>query len=378
MKKVAAFILVLFLAFASILQCTAVPLDRKLSNFDCRHPQRLLDSFYIENDIFHDAHSQHRDIKRASPASVGLKASTLEQAAVELQRSNQPTSLLVARKGKLVFERYFNEAKPSDSINVHSASKSLLSIAAAVALENKQIASLDQPVFKVAPELFAGTNGDARKKLITFRHLLNMQSGLAWKEDRTERKIARQKNWAQAILQQPLKFTPGTKFNYSTGDSHLLAAALSKAVGENLCSYLDRHLFSPLKVRPEMWVVDPQGVFSGGFNFFFTPRELLKIGLLLQNNGRWNDRQIFPEIWMKQLAKQRFTYQYKGYQNLFWLKKIGRQKAIVSWGFGGQRIFLIPSLELVIVITTDTKRFESEYSSEEIVKDYLFNAVSVQ
>ena len=142
------------------------------------------------------------------------------------------------------------------------------------------------------PEYFG--NAPAGKKKITLRHLLTMRSGLEWTEDSTEDQVEKAPDWVQAILGRPLASAPGTAYNYSSGNTHVVSAVLQKATGMSTCQFARRYLFGPMGITAEHWGRDPRGVFSGGYNLYLTPRELAKFGLLYLHGGKWNGRQLVP------------------------------------------------------------------------------------
>src|SRR5262249_9200103 len=161
----------------------------------------------------------------AQPESEGLQAAVLESGAAELRKLPQALSFLVLRNGTLVFESYFNGSSPTDSNNVHSSSKSILSLLVGIAVREGFIHDVDQPIGRLlSPELSV----PLLKRNITLRHLLTMSAGLEWTEDSTESTIEKKRIWTQAILDLPLAHEPGKEFNYDTGLTHLVSAVLTQ------------------------------------------------------------------------------------------------------------------------------------------------------
>lgn len=309
------------------------------------------DSWYESNPTYSDPVDDSSDWPAASPSS-GVDVSRLDAGVRAIQNSSL-TSVLVVRHGALVYERYLNGASRSTSSNVHSASKIVIGAALAVAVREGRIPSLDARVSDLLPEYFAGASEE--KKSITVRHLMTMSSGLAWTEDETEYRLERTSNWVEGILAQPLVATPGTTFEYSTGNTHVLSAILQRATGMNTCAFVHQRLFTPMNVTAEHWGRDPQGVSSGGYNVYLTPREMAKIGVLLLNGGTWKGQSLVPEWFVAEAQQPRFavdsTY---SFGELLWLRTVSGHRVFVAWGWGGQFIYVIPDDDIVLVATENT------------------------
>jgi len=289
-----------------------------------------------------------------------MSSSRLEQASTALADLPYTWSFLVIRHGALVFERYYHGSAKNQSNNVHSASKSIWGAAIGIAIDQGQIPSADAPIASILPSrYFAAMSPEARA--IKVRDLLTMTSGSRWDEDATETQIQQTPDWVAAILSLPTAAPPGTTFNYSTGDTHLSSAVLTSATQTTACEFIHQHLLAPLGVVAEHWGRDPQGYFSGGYNFYLTPRELARFGLLYLRNGRWNGRQLVPAAWVQASMTTQVDagapYSY-GYD--FWLRDIAGHHVAMAWGSGGQLIYIIKDLDLVVVLTTNTREFAQD------------------
>jgi len=324
----------------------------------------LAQPFYENNPTYRDPVNDDVTWSFASPASVGLRAELLEQAGARFGDEPFSFSLLVVRHDKLVFERYFHGADSRASNNVHSASKSILSAAVGIAVARGVFSSASAPLRAYLPSAPRG---------VTLRQLLNMTSGISWQEDKTESLIEKEPDWVAAILARDFS---GHRFNYSTGNTHLLSAALGRASGVSLEAFTRQYLFTPLGIDSEHWGADPQGVSSGGYNVYLTPRELAKFGRLYLHEGKWKGSQIVPRAWVRaSLRKQsggRGGYEY-GYG--WWLRKIRGVPVKMAWGFGGQMLFLVPSLDMAVVMTTNTAKFSPEFDGVELMRKFVLPAV---
>ncbi|WP_406437683.1 beta-lactamase family protein [Streptomyces sp. NBC_01613] len=289
-----------------------------------------------------------------SPQSVGMDPAVLEAGLRQLGRERSVFSALVVRHGRLVAERYFHGSRRNHSNNVHSASKSMLQALIGIAVRQGFIGSIDDPVHRYLPEYFA--DAPAAERRMTLRHLLTMTAGWEWQEDETEDTVEKQRDWVKAIVDRDLAHEPGTAFTYSTGNTHLLSAVLQRASGLNTCEFARRYLFDPLGITAEHWGRDPQGVYSGGYNLYLTPRELAKFGLLYLNQGRWQGRQVVPRETVTQSMRPvvRAGDGYS-YAHGWWVRRIGGRIVPFAWGYGGQYIYLLPAADVVVVVTENTR-----------------------
>lgn len=286
---------------------------------------------------------------------VGLDGERLEQAVGDIGALDGVQGVLVARHGRLVAERYFRGSAGRRPHNMKSASKSVLSALAGLAVENG-VLELDQPIAELLPEA-AGLD-DPGKQEITVRHLLTMTSGLESTSFGNYGSWVASRNWVRAALERPLQAEPGTRFSYSTGGTHLLSATLARAAGRSTHDFARRHLFDPLGIGPSAWARDRQGIHVGGNNLSLLPRDMLKFGQLYLNRGRWAGEQLLPWQWVDEstrpgLAGPRGRGRiYGGYGYLWWLRGPRERGAYIASGFGGQYIYVSPAEDLVVVITS--------------------------
>ena len=284
---------------------------------------------------------------------VGLDADRLEQAVDDIGELDGVHGVLIARRGRLVAERYFRGAAGRRPHNLKSASKSVLSALAGLAVE-EGVLNLDQPIADLLPE--TADLDDPRKQAITVRHLLTMTSGLESTSFGNYGSWVASRNWVRAALARPLEAEPGTRFSYSTGGTHLLSATLARVAGTSTHDFAREHLFGPLGIRHSAWARDRQGIHVGGNNLSLLPRDMLKFGQLYLNRGRWSGRQILPWQWVDEstrpgLAGPRGRGRiYGGYGYLWWLRPPTERGAYIASGYGGQYIYVAPAEDLVVVV----------------------------
>ncbi len=266
-------------------------------------------------------------------------------------------SVLIVRHGSPVFEHYYQGCCAGDSVNVKSVTKSIVSALVGIALHEHSLTSLDQRLMEFFPQDFP-TGADPRKREITLRHLLTLRSGLSWVESSAESLPAlfASNNWVRHGLSLPLVYAPGEVFVYSTLDAHLLSAVLTQVTGISTLEFANRYLFGPLGSTVTKWATDPQGNPIGGSELYLTPRDMAKVGYLYLRQGRWEDTQLIPEEYLEASTR---TQVFPGdsavisdtYGYLWWVSTVGPYASYYAIGYGGQTIYVIPDLDIVLVTT---------------------------
>jgi CubicO group peptidase (beta-lactamase class C family) len=280
-------------------------------------------------------------------------------------------SLLVNWRGNLVLERYFNGTRAARPANVKSASKSVISALVGIAIDRRLIPGVETPIVTYFPELAKAA--DAGKRTITIEDLLTMRSGLESTSNRNYGAWVLSRNWVQFALNRPLLSQPGTQMDYSTGNTHLLSAILTKAAGVSTWQFAQDALTRPLGFSLPRWPQDPQGIYFGGNDMLLTPAQMMTFGQLYLNRGRAGGRQIVPEAWIETSFVPRgrsgFSGQTYGYG--WWMRELAGLQAYYAWGFGGQYIILVPDLDLVVVSTSSSTVAEDRRSHRRNVLDLI-------
>jgi CubicO group peptidase (beta-lactamase class C family) len=258
--------------------------------------------------------------------------------------------VLIVRNGYIVTEAYFH---PYNQDRVHaltSCTKSFLSALIGIAIE-KGYLDLDDKVLDFLPDRTI-ENDSPLKREITVEHLLLMRSGLDWPEssvsyssrDNVLWQMMSSWDWVQFVLDRPVATRPGTTFNYSTGDSQLLTAILEQATGMTTQKFARTRLFEPLGVSSTRWrwTSAPDGVAFGGGGLSLPPRDMARFGTLYLQGGVWDGQQVVPTEWVEASV----AHSHYGYH--WWRSSGGGYAAL---GYGGQRIAVVPDLEMVVVIS---------------------------
>jgi CubicO group peptidase (beta-lactamase class C family) len=315
----------------------------------------------------------------ASPEGVGIDSTRLCGIEQRLKLRGSPLhAVVIARHGKLVFEQYFSGVdqpwgKPEgeydyDATTKHdmrSASKSVVSLLVGIAIDRRLIASVNEPVVKFFPDLSALKTPGWDD--ITVRHLLTMTSGMPWDEllpwtdpNNDEPHLGFEPDPIRYVLSKPIAAPPDTAWVYNGGGTELLGAIVARTSGKALDAFAREYLFQPLDIADFEWKAYPRnGKIAAAAGLRLRPRDAAKIGQLLLSDGAWNGRQIVPPDWIMKSIVPRFQAVgyfggtlFYGYQ--WWMGRSLSNRKEVKWmaafGWGGQRFFVLPDLDIVVMI----------------------------
>ncbi|MXQ10290.1 serine hydrolase domain-containing protein [Microvirga makkahensis] len=283
-------------------------------------------------------------------AAPGIMTATLERAK-ELENLR---SLIVSRHGIIVAEQTFGNASLERPTNIKSASKSILSALVGIAIERGIFKGVDQPV----AELLGSSvpqNADERVRQITIGHLLSMQAGLERTSGPNYGAWISSDNWVRYALTRPFVDEPGGRMLYSTGSTHLLSAALTKASKRSTLELAREWLGEPLEVMVPPWTRDPQGIYLGGNEMALSPRALLRFGETYRQGGTIEGKRVLPESWVRESWQPRTSSPFTGdsYGYGWYMREMRGHMVYYAWGFGGQMVYVAPSLGMTAVMTSD-------------------------
>lgn len=318
-----------------------------------------------------------------SPALKALEDYAFVPRDDEAREGIRTDALLVIRDGRLVYERYAGATGPQTPHLIWSASKSLLAVLLGVAYGEGRF-QLQDPAAKYYPAL-------QQHPAITQEHLLHWASGLDWQEDYEYAPLNSSvvamlytrghRDMAAFTAQRAASSPPGQDFRYSSGDSNLLAASLRGMVGaENYPDYPWQALFDPLGITQAVWERDAAGTFVASSYLYLTARDLARVGLLMQREGRWRDRQLLPKAWVE-FSRTPFAG-YRANQDVavagghWWLNRSvdgaprpwpdAPEDSYAALGHWGQALYVLPSERLVIVRYGDDR--DGSYQHNELLK----------
>jgi CubicO group peptidase (beta-lactamase class C family) len=316
----------------------------------------------------------------ASPDDVGLDGKRLCTIEQRLKLTDSDIhAVVIARHSKLAFEQYFSGidqpwGKPEarydyDATTLHdmrSATKSVTSLLVGIAIDRRMIKSVNTRIVNFFPEL-----ADLRTpgwENVRLRHLLTMSSGIKWDEtlpwsdpNNDEPHLVFDPDPIRYVLSKPIAVPPDTVWVYNGGGTELLGNIIERVSGQKLEAFAREFLFSRLDVTDFEWKTYKNGKIAATAGLRLRPRDAAKIGQLLLSDGAWAGRQVVPPDWIMQSVIPRFQAVgyfggtlFYGYQ--WWLGRSLSQGKEVRWiaafGWGGQRIFVIPELDMVVMMTS--------------------------
>ncbi|RYG07315.1 MAG: class C beta-lactamase-related serine hydrolase [Caulobacteraceae bacterium] len=286
--------------------------------------------------------------------TVGLDPARLAETLRAAEALPRLHSVIVARDGRAVSETVLRGPSLDTAVNIKSASKSVLASLGGVAIGQGVFEGVDQPIPAFLSDRFPASP-DPRLAGVTIGHLLSMQAGLGSTSGANYGAWVSSRDWVRYALAKPFEAEPGGRMVYSTGTSHLLSAALTRASGRSTLINARSWLGEPLDIEIPSWPADPQGIYFGGNDMRMSPRALLKFGELYRNDGVHEGTRVLPEGWVEQSWNGRGTSRWSGnpYGYGWWLRRSGRHDVRFAWGYGGQMVFVVPDLRLTVVMTSD-------------------------
>jgi CubicO group peptidase (beta-lactamase class C family) len=305
------------------------------------------------------------DLRTSSPEQQGVDSDRLLALFDYVEREDVDVhSVLVVRNGYLVMEAYFYPYRQRTLHPLYSCTKSFTGALVGIAVEEGYL-DVDDLVLDYFPDLVL-ENDSSLKQEMTVAHLLTMRTGFDWPESSVSyasannilRQLFESDEWISFVLDRPMAAAPGATFNYNTGATHLLGAILEQATGLPLEDYARERLFKPLRISALRWSTDPNGIAFGGGGLSLTPRDMAKFGYLYLAGGVWEGEQIVPAEWIETST----TRPHYGY--LWWRLGNGGYAAL---GYKGQRIVVIPDLDMVVVVTGDMPGTTSGYLVDGLV-----------
>ena len=324
----------------------------------------------------------------ATQSQSSTAADPLPAAIAEVMNSYTTTgnvrAIIVNVNGRTRFERYYSSSL-AESRNIYSVTKSVTSTLVGIAVSEGRL-RLNESLSQMLPRYAAEMKPSVAR--VTLRQLLTMTGGFPDTSNLDETGLVTSPDWVRYILKHQ-DFAPGDAWRYSDYGAHLLAPILVQATGESVLAYARAKLFDPLGLvtRPGSappvdeahvpeyqqatfaWPVDPQG-FQTTFTWLkLRPRDTATFGQLFLQEGRWNGRQVVPAAWVRQATTAQTgkafpdiggsspgsAWNPTNYGYFWWVEPTAGVTAFYALGFGGQLVEVVPSLHLVIVVSSNAE-----------------------
>jgi CubicO group peptidase (beta-lactamase class C family) len=268
-------------------------------------------------------------------------------------------SVHLAKEGQLILEENFPRIGESSYTGadselhyIASVTKSFTSILVGIALDEGLINSIETSLYSFFPEYKSFENWSDLKDSISLRDALLMRSGLGCADDGAWESTP---DFVKTTLDLPVISEPGNEWRYCSMLTHVLGSVVANASGMNLAEYAKIRLWDPLGITQIRWTYSPAGRTVTGYGFWMRPRDMLKFGQLMLNDGEWQGMQIVSKAWIEEAITGWPTGlegDYYGYQ--WWVRpaqSAGAPAFYYAAGNGGQMIFIVPEKNLVAVFT---------------------------
>ena len=314
-------------------------------------------------------------IRTGMPGAGTLSCATAAQIVNGVLDGSYPDvrSIAIHHKGALVLEEYFYGYDRDRPHQMRSLTKSVVSLLAGAAVD-RGLLRADEPLI---PRLGYASiaNPDPRKERITLTDLLSNQSGLACDDHDgaspgNEVKLYDTGDWVKAFVDLPVVADPGTVGRYCSFGFKAVGRSIERAAKLPLPEFAQQVLFEPLGISRAHWrwtyVLDRSQRNEFG-QAYLRPRDMLKLGLLIKERGAWQGRRVISESWIDAAVAKRSRVDDSDYGLGIWHRWYNvrtangtqRVETIMLSGNGGQKVYLVPSLDLVVVFTGGSFNVES-------------------
>lgn len=272
-------------------------------------------------------------------------------------------SFIVCYDGKKRFEKYYNGAEKDSLHHIQSQTKSIVSLLLGIAIDKGFISGENDFVHKYFPEYFS-SEGSLVSNL-RIKDLLTMSAGFDWEEmlpvndpGNDNINMFNSGHYLKYAMSKPVVKPPLTEFKYNSGCPVIVAGVIEKAAKMSLSEFAEKYLFKPLNISDYYWIRDSAGFCHAGGGLFLKPGDMVKIGLMVQGKGRWENKQIISENWITKSTQSYLTsgFDISGYGYFWWIRNMPVRgglttKVISAEGAGGQKLYIFNDYRLLIAFT---------------------------
>ena len=328
---------------------------------------------------FHPYLSAQNTVKlpRSIPELEGVSSSGIIDFLNAVDTGRQEIhSFMFLRHGKVIAEGWWNPYGPDYKHLLYSASKTFTATGIGLAVAENRLKLTDK-VISFFPYSLPDTIGPNMKDL-TVQNLLTMSVG----QDPAPMGAGSDEDWIAAFIKTEPVHKPGSVFRYNNMATFMLSAIVQQVTGETLFDYLKPRIFDPLSIRGADWDNNPQGINLGMIGLRLHTEDLAKFGQLLLQNGKWNNKQLIPETWIKEATSFKIESSdpsnktpkemndwAQGYSYQMWR---GRNNSVRLDGLAGQFVILFPDMDAIVVLTANARNTQKEL---DLVHSYLVPAI---
>jgi CubicO group peptidase (beta-lactamase class C family) len=306
-------------------------------------------------------------------------------------------SILISKGNKLQYEHYFNGFNRDSLHDSRSSFKSITSLLVGIAIDKGLIKDINQKVYSFFPEY--GVVTDERKKAMTIKNLLEMESGFdcdEWRDDgkNCEQAMTDTKDWVKFSLDLPMKNEPGKVWAYTSCNPMIISGIISNVAHISVMDFARKYLFEPMGITRYRWTVDPAGHAMTAGSFYILPADMLKIGEMVKDKGMWKGKRIISEKWINEstnavipipdfsftrYSKSKVAIPQPAFYGYYWYAEQIKTAAFAenvqfASGNGGQFIMVIKNLNLVVVFTQSNYNKSRAKQAFDILASYIIPA----
>ena len=277
-------------------------------------------------------------------AAPALAQASLTPILDDAARLENLRAIAVWSNGSEIAARGYGRFTPDSPTNIKSASKSIVSALAGIAIQRGELEGPGQPIAPILRDDLPA-DPDPRLATVTLGNLLSMQAGLERQSGANYGAWVSSRNWVRAALAAPFTQNPGGRMQYSTASTHLVSAILTRVTGRSTLD-LARDWLDPVPgFRITDWERDPQGIYLGGNQMAMSTRSLLAFGAMYAQGGRAGGQQVVPEAWVKESWQSRTSsiFSGQGYGYGWFIGQASGRPVRYGWGYGGQMIYVFPA-----------------------------------
>lgn len=301
------------------------------------------------------------------------------------------TSILIAKDGKLLYEKYYQGNDENSKHNTRSATKTMATLLTGMAIDKGFIKSEKDKIFDYLRFTQPIQNDDKRKEEITIEDLLTMSSIMECDDNNSfsrgnEERMYLIENWPKFFADLPIKaytFNPkpkelpyGRSMSYCTAGAATVAEIVRLATNSNVDEFLKKNLLAPLGIEDYKLHHTPAGILNTAGGSEYRSRDFLKIIQMCLQNGQWNEKQILSSDWLKKATTPKVNaWEGMDYGYLFWLRSYGPDKGVQCYamaGNGGNKVLAFPELNLTVVLTaTNYNNRKAHGFTDELLNKYI-------
>jgi len=302
------------------------------------------------------------------------------------------TSILIAKDGKLLYEKYYQGNDENSKHNTRSATKTMATLLTGIAIKKGFIKSETDKIFDYLKHKMPVQNSDPRKDDITIEDLLTMSSIVECDDNNSfsrgnEERMYIIEDWAKFFIDLPVKSYPfgpkpeelpyGRSMSYCSAGAAAVAEILQSAIGSNLDEFAKENLLEPLKIVDYKLDHTPMGVLNTAGGSEYRSRDFLKLIQMCLQNGKWNGKQIISPDWLEKATTPKVNaWEGMDYGYLFWLRKYDGEKCYAMAGNGGNKVMAFPDLNVTVVLTaTNYGNRNAHNYTDELLNEYIIPTI---